>query len=178
MIIHKSTILVGTTEGRFRMIMPTLMRQFKEMYNDYDIRGIIGNAEQLREMLENGELDIAFSGISPLAPECIEKEFLFDERLYLVVSEQMLQKYFPDRYPECVEEFRKVQIFVSLARCLFAGVCLICIVCRYQTIYLTRKELRQIVCTHQVIQTCISRWRRRIWRCVSACPCICHICTN
>ena len=86
MIIHKSTILVGTTEGRFRMIMPTLMRQFK----DYDIRGIIGNAEQLREMLENGELDIAFSGISPLAPECIEKEFLFDERLYLVVSEQML----------------------------------------------------------------------------------------
>lgn len=41
----------------------------------------IGNAEQLREMLEKGELDIAFSGISPLAPECIEKEFLFEERL-------------------------------------------------------------------------------------------------
>ena len=89
------------------MIMPTLMRQFKELYNDYDIRGVIGNAEQLREMLEKGELDIAFSGISTLAPECIEKEFLFDERLYLVVSEQMLQKYFPDRYHECVEEFKK-----------------------------------------------------------------------
>lgn len=103
----KSTIRVGTTEGRFCMIMPNLMRQFKEMYNDYDIRGVIGNAEQLREMLEKGELDIAFSGISLLAPECIEKEFLFDERLYLVVSEQMLQKYFGDKYPECVEEFRK-----------------------------------------------------------------------
>ena len=89
------------------MIMPNLMRQFKEMYNDYDIRGVIGNAEQLREMLEKGELDIAFSGISLLAPECIEKEFLFGERLYLVVSEQMLQKYFGDKYPECVEEFRK-----------------------------------------------------------------------
>lgn len=38
MIIHKSTIRVGTTEWRFRMIMPSLMRQFKEMYNDYDIR--------------------------------------------------------------------------------------------------------------------------------------------
>ena len=47
MIIHKSTIRVGTTEGCFRMIMPTLMRQFKEMYNDYDIRGVIGNAEQM-----------------------------------------------------------------------------------------------------------------------------------
>ena len=73
------------------MIMPNLMRQFKEMYNDYDIRGVIGNAEQLREMLEKGELDIAFSGISLLVPECIEKEFLFDERLYLVVSGQMLE---------------------------------------------------------------------------------------
>lgn len=50
--MHKSTILVGTTEGRFRMIMPSLMRQFKEMYNDYDIRGVIGNAEQLREMFD------------------------------------------------------------------------------------------------------------------------------
>ena len=44
----KSTIRVGTTEGCFHMIMPNLMRQFKEMYNDYDIRGVIGNAEQLR----------------------------------------------------------------------------------------------------------------------------------
>lgn len=61
--MYKSTIRVGTTEGCFRMIMSSLMRQFKEMYNDYYIRGVIGNAEQLREMLENGELDIAFSGI-------------------------------------------------------------------------------------------------------------------
>ena len=55
------------------------------------IKDIIGNVEQLREMLENRELDIAFSGISPRAPECIEKDFLFEERLYLVVSEQMLE---------------------------------------------------------------------------------------
>ena len=103
----KSIIRVGTTDGRFCMIMPSLMRKFKELYNDYDIRGVIGNAEQLREMLEKGELDIAFSGISPLAPECIEKELLFEERLYLVVSEQMLQKYFPDKYPKCVGEFKK-----------------------------------------------------------------------
>ena len=56
------------------------------------IKDIIGNAEQLREMLENGELDIVFSGISPLAPECIEKDFLFEEGLYLVVSGQMPQE--------------------------------------------------------------------------------------
>lgn len=59
----KSTIRVGTTEGRFRMIMSSLMRQFKEMYNDYDIRGVIGNAEQLREMFdrEGVTLDYVYS---------------------------------------------------------------------------------------------------------------------
>lgn len=62
MIVHKSTIRVGITGGG-RMIMPSFMRKLKEMYNDYDIRGVIGNAEQLRKMLEKGELDIAFSGI-------------------------------------------------------------------------------------------------------------------
>lgn len=64
----KSTLRVGTTEG-VRMIVLSLMRKFKEIYNDYDIRGVIGNAEQLWEMLENGELDIAFSGILQMAQE-------------------------------------------------------------------------------------------------------------
>lgn len=41
------------------MSMPSLMKQFKKMYNDYNIRDIIGNAEQLREMFdwEGGTLD-------------------------------------------------------------------------------------------------------------------------
>lgn len=61
MVMHKSTIRVGTTKGRFHMIMHSLMKQFKELYNDYGIRGVIGNAEQLREMREKGEQDIAFN---------------------------------------------------------------------------------------------------------------------
>ena len=101
----KSVIRVGTTEGRFRMVMPRLMREFTDKYPDYDIRGVIGNAEELRIMLEKGELDLAFSGISPLASECIEKELLLDENLYLVVSDGMLRRYFPERYPECIADF-------------------------------------------------------------------------
>lgn len=34
------------------MSMPSLMKQFKKMYNDYNIRDIIVNAEQLREMFD------------------------------------------------------------------------------------------------------------------------------
>ena len=101
----KSVIRVGTTEGRFRMYMPYLMIEFRDMYPDYDIRGVIGTAEELRSMLERGELDLAFSGISLLTPECIEKELLLDENLYLVVSDGMLRRYFPERYPGCIADF-------------------------------------------------------------------------
>lgn len=34
------------------MSMPSLMKQFKKKYNDYNIRDIIGNAEQLQEMFD------------------------------------------------------------------------------------------------------------------------------
>lgn len=101
----KSVIRVGTTEGRFRILMPSLMRRFKDTYPDYDIEGVIGNAEELRQMLENGDIDIAFSGISPLEPECIEKELLLEEKLYIVISYKMMREYFPSRYPGCVADF-------------------------------------------------------------------------
>ncbi len=34
------------------MSMPSFMKQFKKMYNDYNIRDTIGNAEQSREMFD------------------------------------------------------------------------------------------------------------------------------
>ncbi len=101
-----SIIRVGTTEGRFRMVMPRLMRELKENNSGYDIRGVIGSAEELRDMLEKGEIDIAFSGLTPSTPECIERELLFEERLYLVASEELLRKNFPHDYPMCIERFK------------------------------------------------------------------------
>lgn len=102
----KNTIRVGTTEGRFRMVMLRLMKEFKEKYPDFDIHGVIGNAEELCSMLERGELDVAFSGLASSRPEKIEREFLFAEKLYLVVSDEMLRHYFQHEYPACIETFK------------------------------------------------------------------------
>ncbi len=110
-----TVIRVGTTEGRFRMVMPSLMREFRDKYGEYDIRGVIGNAVELRTMLEKGEIDMAFSGITASTPDCIRKELLFQERLYLVISRDMLERHFPGRYPECLEEFEN-GVDISLFR--------------------------------------------------------------
>ncbi len=102
----KSIIRVGTTQGRFRMVMPRLMREFREKYPDCDIRGVIGSAEELRDMLEKGNVDIAFSGLVDNNPDCIDSELLFEEKLYLVASDDMLRLHFPFDYPSCLERFK------------------------------------------------------------------------
>ena len=91
-----TVLRVGTTEGRFRMIMPELMQEFHRDCPEVRLEGVIGNAEQLREMLTAGELDLAFSGISPLDSELFRMEMIFDEHLYFVISDGLLRRYFPD----------------------------------------------------------------------------------
>ena len=90
------TLRIGTTEGRFRMVMPELIGAFSAAHPGVRIEGVIGDAGALREQLAQGALDIAFSGITPQAPDCIEKELLFEERLYLVISEALLRRHVPD----------------------------------------------------------------------------------
>ena len=90
---------IGTTEGRFRMIMPDLMAAFEALCckeSGVAIRGYMADAVSLREQLVSGELDIAFSGLTPHMPPGIESRLLLDEQLFFVISENMLRKYRPD----------------------------------------------------------------------------------
>lgn len=90
------TLRVGTTEGRFRMVMPELLGAFSSVHPEVRLEGVIGDAGALREQLAQGTLDMAFSGITPHAPACIDKELLFEERLYLVISKALLRRHAPD----------------------------------------------------------------------------------
>ena len=95
---------VGTTEGRFRMIMPDLMAAFqasdgmddKKDGEEKQIQGFISDAVSLRKMISSGELDLAFSGLTPQMPADIKSRLLFDEQLFFVISDNMLQRYRPD----------------------------------------------------------------------------------
>ena len=91
-------VRVGTTEGRFRMVMPELLEQFHRVCPDARVDGVMAPADQLRKMLENGELDLVFSGLTLDTPDCIDQELLFDEHLYLVISEEMARGVFPDGF--------------------------------------------------------------------------------
>ncbi len=125
---------VGTTEGRFRMVMPDLMADFEAACSGMDgtdvcaneaerrICGFMGDAVRLREMLLSGELDLAFSGLTPQMSPDIESRLLLDEQLYFVISDRMLQRYQPEYMPVLrasgnmadMQDFRSVPVCRSL----------------------------------------------------------------
>ena len=77
---------VGTTEGRFRMIMPDLMASFEAAHpakrEDKPILGYIADADRLQQMLAEGSLDLAFSGLPPHAAPATESRLILDEQLF------------------------------------------------------------------------------------------------
>ena len=126
---------VGTTEGRFRMVMPDLMEAFESGYravngekntaccDDVHIQGVMGDAVELRKMLSSGDLDLAFSGLTPQMPADIESRLILDEQLFFVISDHMLKKYRPEYFPMIqsagntadLRDFAEVPVSRSLA---------------------------------------------------------------
>ena len=131
---------VGTTEGRFRMIMPDLMAAFeasvgiddKNYGEEKQIRGFMADAVNLQKMISSGELDLAFSGLTPQMPADMKSRLLLDEQLFFVISDNMLRRYRPDYLPGLhnseniadLRDFRLVPVCRSLPNlhCMFPGI--------------------------------------------------------
>ena len=115
-------IKAGTTEGRFRMIMPDLMASFEAAHpakrEDKPILGYIADADRLQQMLAEGSLDLAFSGLPPQAAPATESRLILDEQLFFVISDHLLRKYQPDFQPSVNEvdlrDFQSVPVCRSL----------------------------------------------------------------
>ena len=97
---------VATTEGRYRILIPNLLAKFKQAYPDVVLDVQYGsNSKRLSERVLENELDIVLLNKSDISHNQLEMRPILKEQLYLVISDQMLEAYFPDRYPKCKQEF-------------------------------------------------------------------------
>jgi len=103
----RGIIRLGTTEGRYRILFPDLLSQFKKAYPDVFLEVSYATSEQLTESVLKNELDIILINKSFANHNQLDTQPLLDERLYLVVSDHMLEQFLPDQYPECRERFTK-----------------------------------------------------------------------
>ena len=99
-------IHLGTTEGRFRILIPDLLGEFHRSFPDVYLRITSADSPRLCRMVENNQLDIMVANASEDYPKSFACSEVLNEHLYLVISDNMMMKYFPDCYPECKETFR------------------------------------------------------------------------
>lgn len=99
-------IRFGITEGRYPILIPKLIKDFYEMYPD--VKLVIRNktSPEMREMALNNELDLFMAGVDPTPSEYLHYDVILKETLFLVISDNLLRRYFPHSFPQCRSEFQ------------------------------------------------------------------------
>lgn len=102
----RGIIRFGTTEGRYRILVPNLLAQFKQQYPDVllDVH-YTSNSRQLSEYVLENKLDMVLLNKTDINHNQLELQPLLEEHLYLVISDNMMRTYFPEHYPACEQEF-------------------------------------------------------------------------
>lgn len=101
------TIRFGITEGRYPILIPKLVKEFHEIYPKVELIFRSTNSLKMQEMVLNNELDLYFAGAHNLVSNKLSYDIVINENMYIVISDNLLKKYFPDDYPECKEVFMR-----------------------------------------------------------------------
>lgn len=101
----KGAVRFGTTEGRYRVLVPNLLSDFKRIYPDVKLFAEYNTSEQLCKQILNNELDLALMNKRDINPNQFEMQTILDEKLYVVISDHLLAQYFPSHYPSCKKTF-------------------------------------------------------------------------
>ena len=76
-------IRLGTTEGRFRILMPDIMSEFKKNFPDVKLLISSAASPELRKMVQNNQLDLMVANIPPEDTEKLDHVTVLEENLYL-----------------------------------------------------------------------------------------------
>jgi len=98
-------IMLGIHSARSTILLPTIFAEFAEKYPKITFNIIDGVTTNFEEMLLNGDLDF-FIGREPKNSGAFKYIPLVREKTYLIISDTLLMKYFPDEYPSCKDRFK------------------------------------------------------------------------
>lgn len=101
------TIRFGTTEGRYRILIPRIMAEFRRMYPRVKVITDYGTTSSLREAVLENHLDFVLLNEVVRPHKDLSFEELLEERMNLVISDDLLKQYFPREYPACISRFRE-----------------------------------------------------------------------
>ena len=86
--------------------MPILAEEFAQRYPNVELDFYVYHSTDLVEMLVNGELDIALA-IEKVSHPLIQSTPLFRDQIYIMVSQNLLNRYYGDRATDLVRKTQK-----------------------------------------------------------------------
>lgn len=102
---YKGILRIGLHTSRAQTLLPRMLPQYKALHPGVVLSIYSNVAREMEQMLLKGQLDL-FVGNHPASAKGIHSILLMREPVFLVISDSMLKKYFPDVYPQCKEDFK------------------------------------------------------------------------
>lgn len=96
---------IGAATTRARYLIPMIFRQFNSEYPAVKISIFPGITEETERMVDTGALDMLIGLDRPMSSN-IEKICLDEEKVVLIISDNLLAQYFKDDFPECKKQFQ------------------------------------------------------------------------
>lgn len=103
---ESAQLRIGCTPHRTSIVMPILAEEFAQRYPNVELDFYVYHSTDLVEMLVNGELDIALA-IEKVCHPLIQSTPLFQDQIYIMVSQNLLNRYYGDRTTDLVRKAQK-----------------------------------------------------------------------
>lgn len=100
---EKGTLHIGGSPSRSSIILPALAEQFSQKYPNIELHFYHHHSDTLSKMMLDGELDFSIGIDKVNNPNLISKP-LFKDSIYLMVSDQLLRKYYPEDADSLIEK--------------------------------------------------------------------------
>ena len=84
------------------------LAEFNKAYPQISYSIMEESNHSLRDMLSAGKVDLIVSSYNPSSsfPD-FNESILYNDNEYILISDDLLREYFPEKYPECIDEFKK-----------------------------------------------------------------------
>lgn len=101
------TVNLGIVEGRYRILVPLILREYKDMYPNVKLNVHNDASWNLKKRLLDNELDIFLStGINKSQKQDkIRREIILEEDLHIVISDNLLKSIFAEQFASMKSDF-------------------------------------------------------------------------
>lgn len=103
---------IGISHTRGRFLLPAILPAYKEKFPNIELHLVEGNSSELSAALIHGDIDLMID-LLPFKAENVETVTICGEEILLVVSDQILDQYFPgqqDHVKKELEDHANVQL--------------------------------------------------------------------